>query len=260
MRLLVTRPRQDAEPFAQALAARGVQSMIAPMIDIIDLPGPPISRDNEQAILFTSANGPRALQRRNTGNLSPLAALPVYAVGDATAKAARAAGFSHVESASGDVAALFALVQARLQPQAGPLLHVAGSQVAGDLAGRLSAAGFIVKRATIYTARKATALTVAAQEGLRQGSIDGVTFFSPRTAAAFVTLCHDCGVVADLRNVAAICLSQAVAQAVNGVAWRMVIVAPRPDQDGLLECLGDTALWPAKAVLGSAMPAAREIT
>lgn len=260
MRLLVTRPRPDAEPFAQALAACGIESAIEPMIDIIDLPGPPIPRRNEQAILFTSANGPRALQRRNSGDLSALAALPVYAVGDATAKAARAAGFRQVDSASGDVAALTALVLARLSPQEGPLLHVAGSQLAGDLAGRLTAAGFIVNRAAIYAARKATALSAATQEGLRLGLFDGVTFFSPRTAAAFVTLCCDCGVVAHLRDVAAICLSQAVAQAVSGVTWRIVLVAPRPDQDALLGCLGDGALRSAKAGMGSVMPAARENT
>ena len=260
MRLLVTRPRQDAEAFAQALAACGIEWAIEPMIDIIDLPGPPILRRNEQAIVFTSANGPRALLRRNQGGLSQFASLPVYAVGDATAKAARAAGLSHVESASGDVAALTALVVARLVPQAGPLLHVSGSQVAGDLAGRLTAAGFTVTRVAIYTARKTTALTTPTQEGLRQGLIDGVTFFSPRTAAAFVTLCHNCGVAAQLRDVAAICLSQAVAQAVNGVTWRTIIVAPRPDQDTLLGCLGDAALRPAQAGIGSVMPAAREIT
>ena len=247
MRLLVTRPRPDAEPFAQALAARGIESVIEPMIHIIDLPGPPILRRHEQAILFTSANGPRALQRRNSGDLSAFTALPVYAVGGATAKAAWAAGFSQVDSASGDVAALTALVLARLSPAAGPLLHVAGSQLAGDLAGELTTAGFVVNRATIYGARKATVLTAATQEGLRQGLIDGVTFFSPRTAAAFVTLCRDCGVVAQLRDLAAICLSPTVAQALSGVTWRTVIVAPRPDQDALLGCLGDPALSSAKA-------------
>lgn len=251
MRLLVTRPREDAETFAQALAAHGVETMIEPMIDIIDLPGPPVTRQNAQAILFTSVNGVRALHRRNRGDLSELAGLPALAVGDATARAARGAGFRQVESAAGDVAALACLVRARLTPAAGPLLHVAGSQVAGDLAGQLTTEGFEVRRVAIYAARQAAALSAATLEGLRHSQIDAVTFFSPRTAAAFVTLCRDTGALPLLETVVALCLSQAVAQAACAATWRAIIVAPRPDQDALLGCLGDPALRPSRAEPGS---------
>jgi uroporphyrinogen-III synthase len=242
MRLLVTRPREDAELFAQALAARGIETAIEPMIEIIDLPGPPVTRQDAQAILFTSVNGVRALHRRNRGDLSEFAAVPVLAVGDATAQAARDAGLRQVESAAGDVAALAALVEARLAPGAGPLLHVAGSQVAGDLAGRLTAGGFVLRRAAIYTARPAGALSAATRDALRHGLIDGVTFFSPRTAAAFVTLCREAGHLPQLGAIVAFCLSQAVAQAARAANWRAIIVAPRPDQDALLDCLGDPAM------------------
>src|SRR5690606_18555276 len=114
--------------------------------------------------------------------------LPVYAVGDATAQAARAAGFDTVESAGGDVVALAALVAERLSPGGGSLLHVAGSQTAGDLAGRLSALGFTVHREALYEARQAQALSAETAAALRQGTIDAAAFFSPRTASAFVTL------------------------------------------------------------------------
>lgn len=260
MRLLVTRPREDAASLAQVLAARGIETMIEPMIEIVDLPGPLVTRQDIQAILFTSVNGVRALLRRNRGDLAEFTALPVFAVGDATAQAARGAGFRQVESAAGNVSALAALVLARLTPGSGPLLHVAGSDIAGDLAGRLIAEGFIVNRTALYSARQATALSAATGEGLRHNLIDGVTFFSPRTAAAFVTLCRDSGVLPLLRDVVSLCLSPAVAQAVSGATWRAIIVAPRPDQDALLGCLGDPALRSARADAGSAMLAAREIT
>jgi len=227
------------------------------MIDIIDLPGPPVARHDAQAILFTSANGVRALHRRNQGDLSELVPLPVLAVGNATAQAARDAGFRQVESAAGDVAALASLILARLAPAAGPLLHIAGSQVAGDLAGRLTAEGFVVRRDVIYGARQATQLSMATLDGLRLSQIDGVTFFSPRTAAAFVTLCRDRGALPLLQAVVALCLSPAVAQAVNTVTWRAIIVAPRPDQDALLGCLDDPALRPSHGGLDSSSSAHR---
>jgi uroporphyrinogen-III synthase len=242
MRLLVTRPREDARSFAAALADRGIETVIEPMLEIVDLPGPPLARDDAQAVLFTSVNGVRALQRRNRGDLSPFIGLPALAVGDASAKAARGAGFHRVDSAAGDVEALAALVMARLSPADGPLLHVAGSQVAGDLAGRLTAAGFSVRRVAIYEARQTTALSTGTLETLRLRRLDAVTFFSPRTATAFVTLCRDAGVLPLLADTVALCLSQAVARAAGAANWRAIVVALRPDQEGLLGCLGDPAL------------------
>ncbi len=242
MRLLVTRPREDALSFAAALAARGIETVIEPMLEIVDLPGPPLIRGDAQAMLFTSVNGVRALQRRNRGDLTHFLNMPVLTVGDASAQAARAAGFHRVESATGDVEALAALVMARLLPGDGPLLHVAGSQVAGDLAGRLMAAGFVVRRAAIYDARKATALSAGTLEALRQRRVDAVTFFSPRTATAFVTLCRDADALPLLARTVALCLSRAVALAAGAAAWRAIVIAPRPDQEGLLRCLGDPAL------------------
>jgi uroporphyrinogen-III synthase len=242
MRLLVTRPREDADAFAAALAARGIETVIEPMLEIVDLSGPPLAREDAQAVLFTSVNGVRALQRRNQGDLSPFIDLPALTVGDASAGAARAAGFRRVDSAAGDVEALASLVMARLSPGDGPLLHIAGSRVAGDLAGRLTAGGFAMRRAAIYDARKATALSAGTLEALRHRRIDALTFFSPRTATAFVTLCRDAGVLPLLADTVALCLSQAVALAAGAAVWRAIVVAPRPDQEGLLGCLGDPAL------------------
>jgi uroporphyrinogen-III synthase len=201
--------------------------------------------------LFTSVNGVRALGRRNRGDLADFHDLPALTVGDATARAARGAGFRHVESAAGDVVALAALVTARLSPGNGPLLHIAGSQVAGDLAGSLATAGFKVQRAAIYAAQKATALSAVTREALSRGMIDAVTFFSPRTAAAFVSLGREADALPALAGIAALCLSQAVAQAAGVVPWRAIVVAPRPDQDSLLGCLDDPALQPRNSTAGS---------
>src|SRR5258708_37900290 len=95
----------------------------------------PLPRDGVQALLFTSANGARAgaaaTARRD---------IPVFAVGDATAATARKLGFAEVASAGGAVDDLAALVEGRLDPAHGTLLHAAGSALAGDLGTRLARA------------------------------------------------------------------------------------------------------------------------
>ncbi|MGH6929838.1 MAG: uroporphyrinogen-III synthase, partial [Dongiaceae bacterium] len=116
---LVTRPEEDAAPLAAALAERGIEVTVEPLLTIRPVADAPIDLQGAQALLFTSANGARSFAAlAATRDLSGWRELPVFAVGDASAAAARDAGFSRVESAGGDVAALARLVIDRLDPKA----------------------------------------------------------------------------------------------------------------------------------------------
>src|SRR5262249_53509748 len=178
-----------------------------------------------QARLFPSANGVRSFAGLAGGrDLPGWRELPAFAVGNATAAAARSAGFRRVESAAGDVAALAKLAVERLDPKAGALFHAAGSAVAGDLAGLLEQAGFTLRREMLYEARPAEQLSPATVTDLANGRFDLVLFFSPRTAATFVALARSAGegVVAGCGKAAALCLSPAVATAARELPWRDV--------------------------------------
>jgi hypothetical protein len=157
-------------------------------------------------------------------------------VGDASAAAARAAGFTRVESAGGDVEDLARLVGARLDPKGGPLFHGAGSAVAGDLAGLLAGAGFDLRRSVIYEAIPSERLTAGTVDALAERAFDFVLLFSPRTAATFGSLVRAAGETAvdGCRHAAALCLSPAVAQAAEELKWRSVRVAQRPDMPAML--------------------------
>lgn len=239
LRALVTRQSDDAEPVAELLRGRGIEPLVEPLLFIerrgagaaggLDVSG-------VQAFLLTSANGARALAAA-TGERR----LSVLAVGDATARAARELGFAAVASAGGDVEDLARLAAAKLDPGAGALVHAAGSVVAGDLAGRLEASGFVVRRAVLYEAHTVDSLSPGTVEALRQGAIDMALFFSPRTAATFVTLAAKADVVAACRKVTAFCLSRAVAEALGPLSWREVRWAARPELAALADEI-DSAL------------------
>ena len=84
-----------------------------------------------QAVLLTSAN-------------AVIPGLPdarVLAVGDATAARARAAGFTDVQSAGRDAAALAVLVEQTCRPAAGPLLLASGEGQGMALATQLRGGG-----------------------------------------------------------------------------------------------------------------------
>lgn len=240
MKALVTRPREDAAGLTAALLARSIEPLLEPLLSI------ELARDAQavlaaalpgaQAALFTSANGVRAFAR-----ITPRRDLPAFAVGDATARAAQAAGFAQIESAGGDVRALAALAARRLNPAAGALIHAAASAVAGDLAGALAGAGFTVRRLRLYEAVAATHLTAGSREAIAAGAVGIAIFFSPRTAETFVTLARAAGLQDRAASIAAVVLSPAVAAALGPLTWRRVDVAAAPNEPALLAAL-DRAL------------------
>ncbi len=234
MRLLVTRPQPQGDALARRLRALGHEALAAPLLEIEFLPGPP-NLEGVGALLFTSANGVAAFSRSLEVG-SGVGALRVLTVGGATADAARAAGFLNVESAEGDAAALLALARERAAEISGRLLHISGEDQALDLSGALSGAGIAAERHVAYRARAAERLPDAVRTALKTGDVDGVLFFSPRTAESFASLCARDGLSERCRTLTAFCLSPAVAEAA-ALPWRAVRIAARPDQESLLELL-----------------------
>jgi uroporphyrinogen-III synthase len=236
MRLMITRPKDDAAPLGERLSAQGHEVLLEPLLEIRFKADASVDLTRVNGVLATSANGVRAL-----AHITERRDLRLFAVGDATARAARQAGFDDVLSAGGDVASLVSLVSETLDPTAGRLLHVAGTRLAGDLQGQLAGKGFEVERAVLYEARTAGNLTPVGRGALQAGAVDGVLLFSPRTARTFVDLAVEGNVAGACRDVTAYCLSPAVARRAterpNELSWRHVREAARPEEVSLLELL-----------------------
>ena len=239
LRALVTRPREEADSLIGPLATRGVEALIEPLIEIHFQVPEAFDPGEVQAILCTSANGVRALARASRER-----GVPLLTVGDATAARARAEGFGSVESAGGDVGDLARLAVARLRPQNGPLLHVAGNVVAGDLVGLLRAQRFTVEKHVMYEARPAAALSRAAVDSLCAGAIAFALFFSPRTAAIFARLARVAGVDECCARVTAVSISGGADASLAGLPWQDRRIAERPNQPALLDALDQVlGLW-----------------
>jgi len=232
MRLLVTRPREDADALAAALREIGAEPVLTPLLTIEPAPDMRVDLDGVQAILFTSANGVRVFAAKSDARN-----LPVFAVGDATARAAAETGFKAIESAGGDTHDLAALVASTLDPKAGALLHPAGRDVAGPLKQDLEAREFSVRRETYYRATVARTLPDEARRAIGEQSIDGVLLFSPRTAQTFVSLVREAALSRALENSYAYCLSAAVAEIARDVQWKNVRIAAEPTQAALLDLI-----------------------
>ncbi|HEY5339106.1 MAG TPA: uroporphyrinogen-III synthase [Rhizomicrobium sp.] len=232
MRVLVTRPIEDAPEIADRLKMRGHSALIAPLLQIRFHDGPEISLDGVQAILATSANGVRAIMRR-----TPRRDVALFAVGPQTAHEAERAGFLHVKNAQGDGDALARATRKWADPGKGALLHAAGAEAPKSLAVALAQTGFTVRREVLYEAVSETHLPDRAAAALRGGEIDAVLHFSPRSARVFRECALREKLAGNCANVMALCISPATASALNGLTFREIRVAETPDQAALLTLL-----------------------
>lgn len=233
--LLLTRPEVDSAPLAETLKAKGIDSLIEPMLTVVVTDGLPLDLSGVQAVLFTSANGVRAFTtRQDNGTKVQGLDVPACCVGDATARAASAAGFVSVESAGGDVDDLARLAKARYDPEQGVLLHAAASKLAGDLKGLLEEAGFTYRREVLYETQSAAGLSPACREALEADDLKGVLLYSPRTAATFASVLAAEGLDDHAAALDCFCLSENVARAAGNLTWRDVVTARAPTQEALL--------------------------
>ncbi len=231
MRLIITRPTERAAPLGARLEELGFKVVLAPVLMIsfmdVEIPDPPL-----QGVIFTSVQGVEAVKDKEN-----LKFFPAFGVGSKTAGAAGAAGFERVYNAEGDVESLFKLILETCNPGKGLLLHLAGDQNVGNLVPRLQERGFKAQHQTAYKAIAADGLPANVVEKISSRQIDGVLFFSTRTASIFQNLIEQRGLSAYLEKVVAFCLSENIAKQAREMPWHKVFVANEPTEQSLIELL-----------------------
>lgn len=225
--ILLTRPQAEAEKLARDLAAQGWRPMLWPLIEIVTLECASVP-SGAQAVIFSSANAVRRVAP------APVVAL---CVGEATAEAARAAGFADVRSADGDAAALIALARGSLRAKEGPVLIARGENVAADIAGALVEEGFAVREAVVYAARPTRSAPPDIAAALAAGAVNVATFYSARTARIFA------GFAAPWRSGLAACgavaISARAAAELTPLGFGRIVTAERPDGAAMLRAIAD---------------------
>ncbi|WP_426024403.1 uroporphyrinogen-III synthase [Brevundimonas sp. PWP3-1b1] len=218
-RIWITRAEPGASRTAARLRDMGFEPIIAPLLAIENLtpPVPDLARFN--ALAFTSINGVAAFAA-----LTRERDRPVFAVGDATAQAARDAGFADIRSASGDLHALARLIASELND--GVVLAPQAETPAGDFDAALANAGarnVSIQPLTVYRARPTT---VAAPT-----IFDAVLLHSPRAAKILTE--QD---IARMSRAVTACISAAAAAPLVTLGLTPA-VAQTPDEASLLTIL-----------------------
>ena len=212
--IAVLRPEPGNTATAAAIEALGLTAIRLPLFEVhaIDWVAPDASRFD--ALLLTSANAPR-----HAGpGLAGLRSLPVHAVGDATAAAARDAGLEVVAVGGRDGAALVAAAAAS-GVRRGLLLGGRDRALASDP---------IIAEAIAVYASDPMAVPAEALDQLA-GSV--VLVHSPRAARRLADLIDRVGI--DRRTVRLAAISAAAVDAAGG-DWERIAAAAVPDDATLI--------------------------
>jgi uroporphyrinogen-III synthase len=226
MRVLVTRPVDQAAPTAKRLSALGHSPVCAPALEIVPL-APTLPDGPFDLILATSAQAFVGLRPSATLHAAPLAC-----VGDKTAAAAKAAGFAP-RIVAPRAEALSEWLIAEWPP--GSALYLSGRERKPLLEDSLRAVGWRLSILETYQARPVKTWPEEIGAALKKGEIDAVLHYSPRSAAAALALIGAEGAA----GLSHYCLSDDVAAICRSLApAEKTFVASQPDEEALMTLIG----------------------
>lgn len=217
--VLLTRPHADSLALAAEVEARGFIPFIEPLLTVMPVDHDSPDLRSYEGIVLTSAHAATHFKPAHKD-------ITVYAVGDHTAQAARAAGYRHVISASGDADDLTALISG----VTGKLLYVRGEDISRPLQPEMD-------ELTVYRAVPASALSLECAAHLQSGVFSHALFFSGRSAQTFVDLIHRNAQEGAVSGINALCIGAGMVKSLSVLPWHRIDVAKTPDRAAMLDLL-----------------------
>ncbi len=204
--IAVLRPEPGNRVTAAAIEATGRRAIRLPLFEARPIQWEAPDPGAFDALIVTSANA----MRHGGAGLAPLLNLPVYAVGEATAEAARRAGFRVAATGSTGSADLIAIAKAAGVRSA---LHPAGRE------RTIEPGGIVTRVVTVYATDPIPVDEPTAKR--LAGSV--VLVQSARTGARLAEIVDDAGL--DRATIALVAIGRRAADAA-GPGWQHVIVPP----------------------------------
>ena len=206
-RLLVLRPEVSANATVARARAAGLEAIAIPLFEIEPVEWQAPDAGSFDGLLLTSTNAVTSAGEQ----IDLLRGLRVYAVGDATAEAARGAGFDIAATGDSGIDRLLDSIEADLR-----MLHLCGAERREPRDARQA-----ITPLTVYRSREID------QPDLSPAPGQLALIHSPRAGMRFAEL------VKDRTTIAVAAISKAALEAV-GEGWEMAEAADAPNDDALL--------------------------
>ena len=210
-RLAVLRPEPGASATVERARAMGLDAFPMPLFKVEPVAWEVPDPGEFDVLLLTSANA----VRNGGAGLGSLRAMPVHAVGEASAAAAREAGFKVASVGDGGVEILLASIPPDIR-----LLHLCGADRIEPAAARAITAVPVYRSAELPP-----------PDDLRRIEGQAVAVHSPRAGKRLAELAERAGIDRSTIRIAAI---SAAAASASGAGWEQCQAADHPDEAALL--------------------------
>ncbi|WP_010299871.1 uroporphyrinogen-III synthase [Candidatus Odyssella thessalonicensis] len=225
--VLLTRPQEDCQELAKKLIVPVISSpllIVKQTLKQVKLP------KGVTDLIVTSA---RVFEM--VANIKSMTSTPVWCVGEATAAAAKAAGFETIFQVNRSAHEILEHIVKECPKDSSHFAHICGSVVYVDLADALTKLGYKADKIVIYEVDAAHSLTPEAEKIMRAGLIHQVPFFSLRTAEVFVEIAKKSEWADEIPKITALAHSEAIARCLRQLHWKEVIVVPGLSADRITE-------------------------
>lgn len=212
--LAVLRPEPGASATVERITAAGYQTLRTPLFHVEQRGWPPVAASDHDALVLTSAN----TVRHAGPQLAELATLPVWAVGEATARTAAGAGLSVVRAGTEGAKTLLDVAWATGVRRA---LWLGGESL------RLSGHPAVSRMVAVY----ASTPLAPSLDAVRRLAGSVALVHSPRAAERLRHVLAEAGVALSTLRLAAI---SPAAAAAAGDGWDAVAVASVPTDPALV--------------------------
>jgi uroporphyrinogen-III synthase len=247
VRILVTRPREQAGGMARLIEAAGAIALCVPMIRILP---PERWEECDRAIehlhsytgvVFTSVNAVEQFLHRMAEKNTPtsrLASKTVYAVGEKTARVLQRSGVQPAPLPSAFSGKDLAEHMRRIGVWGGAFLLPRGSLGRDDVATGLRELGATTDSVVVYRTTGPDASAAAfVRTAIASGSIDVATFASPSAVEHFVGVLDATLLETARHHLVVAAIGETTADAVRKAGFREPVVARTATTEGLMEAL-----------------------
>ena len=209
-KLFIFRPQPAAEASAERARALGIDPVVTPLFEVHPVKWIAPDPSRFDGLLLTSANA----IRHGGESLEAMRTLPVYAVGAATAAAAREGGFTVKKTGTGNVDDLLAGIPAKLK-----LMHLCGFHRRPPVSPRQS-----ITTACVYRSKPAAPPPEFRALPDHVGAVHSAEA-AKRLAELILPV--------ERKRIRLVAISQQAAVAA-GLGWQAIGIAEEADDDALL--------------------------
>ena len=225
--ILVTRPLDLSNQTASKLREMGHKVIIHPLLEIKQRHDFMVPYSADNVFIITSQNSISAILKiqKDCYDLS----IPIYVVGDRTARVLQQNGFKNIYSAAGTAIELIRLIKNQV-PKTKKLIYISGSHVAGNIFSELSEDGYDIEQAIVYDSVFVDDIPHHIMQGITH-----IMFFSCRTAQSFLRIYNQNKY--KLSDIKALCISKNVAEVIVDCDWEEIIISSQPSEKFMLDLL-----------------------